>query len=354
MITLNFYLFLAICEVAVILLVVAVVQTRLMLKYRPYYMVNTQPELFLKKYIQYLIKVSRNYGHSLQEVAEQGDTSANKYRQNMAARINWLVLERDFAITTSFNERYWQDINKRIKNMLKRWEEVEFITAPPDINTINLAMDDPQIDDIDFENADIDQLAKNQILSLTKRVHALKQYESMFHDMEMAYNTLEASYNELNELLDSSKLNEDQIKILKGIVQRKENNEKSLNQMLQEVESSKSRLHDELKQLEDAYMALEQQITENKTESAKPSATGNSIDAQEMVQVLNQQEEVLNELRETLSKLNIDPEQREELDNHADSMEKNNNEINHCMQMIELERERLAEEVEHLQKVIDE
>jgi len=355
MITLNFYLFLAICEIALILLIIAIVQTKFLIKYRPYYLANTTPEILLRKYIQFLIKVSRKYGNSLQKAAADGDTSANKYRQNMAARINWLILERDFAISVkSFNERYWEDLNQRIKNMLKRWEEVEFIKAPPDIEKITLTVDNSGLDEIDFENADIDQMVKDQIQTLTKQVEASSKYESMFKDMEMAYKTLESSYDELNELVDSLKLSEDQVAILKGIVKRKEDNEKNLNDMLKEVENSKTRLNEELSQLEDAYMKLQKQVSDEQESPKNQDKMSNGIDAHEMVQILNQQEDVLNELKETLTKLNVNPEQREELDNHTDSIEKSNKEINHCMQMIELERERLAEEVEHLQKVLGE
>ncbi len=354
MITLNFYLFLAISEIAIISVIISLILSRLIFKYRPYYTANTNPEIFLRKYIQYLIKVSRKYGNSLQNNASEGDPSANKYRQHMAARINWLVLERDFASTRTFNERYWEDINSRIKNMLSRWEEVDFIKEPPDLKTINLTIDESGLDDIDFEASDIDQLAKDQILALAKKVNSLKQYESMFKEMEMAYNTLEANYDELKVLIDSLKLNEDQVTILKGILKNKENNEKNLNQMLKEVENSKERLHEELGQLEEAYLTLEKQFANAKNNADNESPHSISGDADEMLQILNHQEEVLNKLREALSSLNVNQEKREELDGHADTIEKNNKEINHCMQMIELERERLAEEVEHLQKNIDE
>lgn len=354
MFEINFYLFLAICELIIILLTTVIIQAIFLRKYRPYYMANTRPELFLRKYLQHLISLSRQYGNSLQKAASDGDPTAVLHRQHMAARLNWLIMERDFTTTTKPDNKYWQDISLRIKNMLKRWHEVEFIKEPPDIKTINLALDTPDLETLDFENADIDAAAKTQIASLKKQLIAISAYEPMYREMQSAYKTLEDSYNELNNLVNQLQLESDKVTILKGIVQRKEANENNLAAMMEEMEKSKERLNQELEQLEDAYFELEKQIsnTQPRSEIQQRSdilKNSNNIDAKEIVNILNQQEAVLNDLRSTLDKLNVQPEQKQKLTNQADSIEKNNREINHSMQMLELERERLTEEVKQLQ-----
>jgi len=350
MIEINFYLFLAICELIVIFLIIVIVQSIFLKKYRPYYMANTRPELFLRKYLQHLINLSRQHGNSLQKKAAEGDPSAVLNRQHMAARLNWLILERDFAFTSTPDSTYWEDINIRIKQMLKRWHEIEFIKEPPDLKAINLALDTPDLDSLDFDNADIDEAAKTQIASLKKKVLALSGFESMYREMETAYKTLETSYDELNALVNQLQLESDKVAILKGIVERKEANEKNLADMMEEMENSKTRLNQELEQLEDAYIALEKQV-EDASGQTHALQNSDNVDAQEIVNILNQQEAVLNELRGSLENLNVKPEQKQQLVTQADSIEKNNKEINHSMQMLELERERLNEEVKQLQEM---
>jgi len=344
MMEISFYLFLAMCELMLILVIIIGVQAVFLKKYRPYFMANTRPELFLRKYIQYLIKHTQKFAKGFEKSSEDGDEIAIKTRQNMAARLNWLVLERDFAATTRPDIRYWEDINTRIRDMLTHWKEVEYIKEPPDIEMVKLTIDGKP-EDFDFENANIDENVKKQIQSLKKKASAVSSYESMYNEMEMAYQTLEASYKELRDSVSDLKMDAGETEKLKAIIAAQEANESSLNDMMTEMENSKERLHQELAQLEDAFEELE-------TNSLNSSILKNSenIDAQEMLTILEQQQTLFSDFRKTLNTLNMKPAQQEKVDIHTDKMQKTHKEINHSMQMLELERERLEEEVKMLNK----
>ena len=338
----SFYLFLGMCEVMLILVIIIGVQAVFLKKYRPYFMANTRPEMFLRKYIQYLIKHTQKFAKGFNKSAKNGDETAIKTQQHMTARLNWLVLERDFATTTSPDIRYWEDINTRIKDMLAHWKEVEYIKEPPDVELIELAIEGKP-EDFDFDNANLDEDVKKQIANLKKKASATSSYESMYKEMEMAYKTLEASYKELRDSVSDLKVDSGETEKLKTIIAAQEANEESLNAMMTEMEESKERLHAELAQLEDAFVELE-------STSLNSSILKNSdnIDAQEMLAILEQQQTLFSDFRKTLNSLNMKPSQQQKVDDHTDKMQKTHKEINHSMQMLELERERLEEEVRML------
>ena len=344
MITMNFLLFLSILEVTFLVMVVAVIQGLFIKKYRPYYMANTQPHLFLRKYIQRLIKQTRKFASGFEELAESGDKEAYKTRQNMTARLNWLVLERDFATTTDPDIRYWEDLNKRIKEMLTKWKEVEIIKEPPELEIIRLAIDGDDGSD-GSGSGEASAEAKAEIKSLKKRIFAMSGYESMYKEMEMAYNTLDSTYNELKDTLKGLELEAGEAEKLREVLKQQEAQEESLNAMMDEMEASKARLSDELQQLEEAYGALEDEVVHTNVLSHSDNP-----DAQEIVQILNEQESLLAGLKDVVENLKIKPEEKDDLNEFTDNIERSNKEINHSMQMLELERERLSEEVQQLQE----
>ena len=349
MIKMNFLLFLSVLEVTFILLVIVFIQAIFIKKYRPYYMANTRPELFLRKYIQRIIKQTRKFASGFEKLAEEGDKAAYKTRQQMVARLNWLVLERDFATTTHPDIRYWEDLNKRIKEMLSKWKEVEIIKEPPDIEIIHLALDDDDDDSPNGSGSGGNAAASAEIASLKKRIFAMSGYESMYKEMEVAYQTLDNTYNELKDSLKNLELEASEADKLRELLKQQEAQEESLGAMLDEMEASKERMSQELEQLEQAYDALEQEVLP--TNILKNSE---NPDAQEIVDILNEQENLLEGLKTAVDNLKIKPKEKEDLNDYTDKIEKSNKEINHSMQMLELERERLAEEIDQLQEENDE
>ncbi|MDX1812942.1 MAG: hypothetical protein R3240_13385 [Gammaproteobacteria bacterium] len=345
MIHLNFYLFLAILEVMLILLIITVVQGIFIKKYRPYFMANTQPQLFLRKYIQRLIRITQHYAKSFNKAVQNEDEDAIEAQRQLTARLNWLILERDFASTVDPDARYWEDLSNRIKDMLAEWKEIKLIKEPPELRVVELALQD-DIEEIDFENMNIDQAAKEQIKALKKRIFAMSGYQTMYQELELAYKTLDQSYNEIKKSISELELEAQEAEKLRKIVQNQEANEANLNAMLEEVEKSKERLNEELEQLEEAYVALEHEASPT-TNILRHSE---NPDAQEILNILIQQENVLVELRKSLANISMKPGQKEKIDKHTDEVSRTNKEINHCMQMLELERERLADELKQYQE----
>jgi len=349
MIKMNFLLFLGLVELTFIFLVIAIIQNWLIKKYKPYYQANTRPEIFLRKYLQRLITQTRKFGSGFEKLAAEGDQSAYKTRQNMTARLNWLILERDFATTNNPDIRYWEDLNKRIKKMLKKWVEVEFIKEPPDLKDIKLAIDDDNEsaggDGTSTGSTGVSGEAENEINELKKRLYATSRYETMYKEMDVAYEMLDNSYNDLKKSLGNLELEANEADKLRELLQQQEAQEQSLEAMMDEMEASKQRLSEELEQLGQAYDALEVQGTQT-------AALDNSDnpDTQEIMQILNQQESLINNLKSAVEDLKLQPEEKEKLNKFTTKIEKSNKEVNHTMQMLELERERLSEEVESLQK----
>ena len=346
MMKISFFLFLGMLEFMLILAIIIGIQFFFLKKYRPYFLANTKPEMFLRKYIQYLIKHTRKFAKGFTKAAENGDEIAIQTRQNMTARLNWLILERDFAITAKPDIRYWEDINTRIQDMLSHWKEIKIIKEPPDLATIELALDDLS-DEIDFDNLDIDEAVKQKIAELTKKANASSRYESMYNEMEIAYQTLEGSYVDLRDSVSNLKLEAEEAEKLKAIVAEQEANQQSLNAMMEEIEKSKERLNEELHQLEDAFETLE---TAGPIVNDQILSDSNNIDANEMVAILDKQKKLFSDFKKTLNALNMKPAQKQKVDEQTDEMQKTHKDINYSMQMLELARERLEIEVDQLNK----
>lgn len=340
----NLYFFLGLLEITLIAIIVAVVQAVYLKKYRPYYMANTRPELFLRKYLQRLIAQTKRFAKQFHKGAKEGDNSSIKKTQRMTARLNWLVLERDFAITAHPDTAYWDDINVRIEDMLKNWKEVEYIKEPPDIEIINLALDDNP-EDFDFENANLDVDVQEQIAQLKKKAKAASSYKKMYQEMEMAYKTQEDSYVELKKYVNELKLEAQEAENLRKIIAQQDANQQSINAMMAEIEQSKERLNQELHQLEEAYEALEGEV--GNSDILRNSANPN---ANELLEVLHVQQKVLSDLKRTLKGLKMKPTQAQKVEDHTNKIERANREIGHNMQMLELERERLEQEVKMFQE----
>ena len=343
MMKMNFLLFLSVLEVMFILFVVVLIQAFFIKKYRPYYLANTRPDGFLRKYIQRLIKQTRAFATGFEQAAADGDMSAYRTRQRMTARLNWLVLERDFAVTTEPDIRYWEDINRRIKDMLTKWKEVEIIKEPPDIQVIKLAIDADHGDGI--KASGISSEAKSEISELKKRLKTMAGFEAMNKEMDLAYQTLDNTYNDLKTSLKDLELEAGEAEKLRNLLKQQEAQEESLGAMMDEMEASKIRLSEELEQLGQAYDALEEESLHS-----SPLKASDSPDANEIVQILNQQEALLSSLKGAVDDLKVSDPEKEELNNFTNKIEQSNKEVNHSMQMLELERERLSEEVEQLQE----
>ena len=117
MIELNIYLFFVLLEVLFALLVIIAVLIKRIRKYKPHYEANTSPQEYFKRYLSTAIKFTRGYAQQINTEAENGDKLAIKRQKYMVARLNWLVLERDFITTTKPIKSYWDDINFRIGKM---------------------------------------------------------------------------------------------------------------------------------------------------------------------------------------------------------------------------------------------
>jgi len=359
MMQMNFLVFLSLMEITFILLVIVIVQALFIRKYRPYYLANTQPHHFLRKYIQRLIGQTREFAADFEKPAENGDLSAYRTRQNMTARLNWLILERDFATTTDPDIRYWEHINKRIREMLKKWKEIEIIKEPPDIEVIKLALDGAKGSGTNSSNASggSSEEDKQKIADLKKKVLAMSGYESMYNEMDVAYQTLESTYEDLKSSLKDLELEAGEAEKLRDLLKQQEAQEASLDAMMSEMEATKERLSQELEQLEQAYGALEEEVTQTDALGSGdyPNALSRSEnpDAQEIVAILTEQEQLLSGLKDSIETLKISSGEKEEVNKFTGKIEQSNKDISHSMQMLELERERLVEEVNQLQNEDD-
>ncbi len=370
MIELDLYLALTILEAITILgLLTGFLYFRVK-KYQPFFEAKKHPDIFLKKYLEETIGRTKKYAISLEAAAEKGDIEAKEHRQNMVARLNWLALEKEFVKRKKIEPSFWDQLNIKINKLLNRWQSNGLIEALPTETTINEILteemtkktdfNDPmtpseqqdksayanQKNTITFDESDSKQL-KTRIKELEKQVRNLSSYKALFLGLQNTYNAMVNSYKELKQSLFELNLNEDESEELKEILNEHENKQHELESKMKNLEGDKERLKAELEQLEAAYLMQQQEQLAKTQEQQKSTGTHELINIQEMI---DNQDLVIRELKANLHALPLDTEIKLTINETTAEFERNHREIGTCVQMIEMERERLAEEVNGLQK----
>jgi len=367
MIELDTYLFLTILEAITILGLLAGFLYFRVKKYKPFFEAKKHPDSFLKKYLEETIGKTKKYAASLESAAEKGDTDAKEHRQSMVARLNWLELEKEFVNRKKIKSSFWIKLNTRINKLLNRWQSNGIITALPDEATINniLAEDETDSSDsrsssdpqdeasyanqkntITFDEGDSKQL-KKRIKELEKQVRNLSSYKALFFGLQNTYNAMVKSYKELKKSLFELNLNTDESEKLKEILNTHDDKQNELESKMKNLEGDKERLKEELEQLEAAYMLQQQEQLAKAQEQTENKEEIELVNIQEMI---DNQDLVIRELKATLHALPLDTETKLAIDETTAEFERNHREIGTCVQMLEMERERLLEEVNGLQE----
>jgi len=373
MIELNFYVFLVILESTAILALLAGFLYWRVRKYKPFFDLKQNPDLFLKKYFKNIIKATKSYATSLNNAAEEGDEKAKKHRQSMVARLNWLELEHDFVERNKPNIKFWKKLNKRISCVLKRWQLAGIIQKLPDEQTINsiLAPPTPSIEDensfefdanpgkeniLDIGDDDQDPTPigdsldndsegdKKRITQLEKKVRNLSSYKALYLGLQNNYNEILTANKNLKKNIFSLEFDAANTEKLTSLFNKHDAQQQTLEDKMNNLEGDKERLRDELEQLEAAYQL--QLETNNIATQQNPPDEEDLINVQE---IIDDQDTVIRELKAKLLSIELEQKAKESLDNITEEFEKNNREISTCFQMLEMERERLQDEVSVLQ-----
>ncbi len=365
MIELNIYLFFFFLEVIFALLVVVAVLIKRIKKYKPYYEANTSPQEYFKKYFSAAIKFTRSYAQKINFEAENGDKLAIKRRKYMVARLNWLVLERDFIATSKPIPSYWDDINFRIKKMLTRWTEAEFISELPDGEIVTRALrntSDEDSDDLALSSrksttdaSPEESRLRERIQYLEKQVIQLSSYKTLFEGLQNTYDSLKQSYKKLKEAIQSLELSSDDAERLKQIINDHESAESVLDAKLKDMEDQQNRLNAELQQLEAAFETLENEQLETEEKRAREledmatlQAEPAAVDLNVSIEVVDNLEIAIRELRGAVNAVELDTEVKLELDDQIQGLGVQTNEIKTCFKTLEMENNRMQQELTQL------
>lgn len=375
MIQISPIIFYSILEVIIVLLIVCIFLYLRVRKYKPYYLANTEPEMFFRHYLDQALEFTRQHAHSLEAQAEAGNRRAIMHRQNLVARLNWLVLEKDFLAVTKPDEEYWDDMNQRITRLLDQWDLVGFIDGRPSEKTVTRALsagDIPPNDlmsDSDFlpdindqhqaaaggehgsaDLAQVDEQTKARIAYLERQVHQLDSYKSMFFGLQKTYESTKGAYKKMKNQLFSLQLEADQAEKLKNIIQEHESTENTMEDQMKSMEDSKQRLNDELKQIEALYnlkLDEEEKVKRNKQVTAESLNYENpSDDMIEFKDIMDLQEITLRELTAAILELNMDVEKKMAFEDMLEKLTKQNQELLICMKTLDMGREHLKDDAD--------
>ena len=378
----KLYLLLGIAEVLVVLLIVAFILYRKVKLYKPHYQANTSPVDYVKRYYNKALDHTRKYAAKLAPDASKGDPAALKKRKSMVARLNWLVLEKDFVSFEYPNASFWDDINFRIQKMLKRWEEIAFIDAPPSDDVVTRILDEDGegasdkddgeeyldeegTQEYDPERGDIsksgpqgltNEALKRRVSYLEKQVRKLGSYKTLYYGLQNSYEGMQKSYKALKRTISDMQLNSEDAEKLKQAIADHEASENKLKQQMDQMDAAKDRMSQELNQLEDAYVKLEeehfeQQAQQAPTFSADLTALNDGESSEELIsyqELFDHHDNILREFRGYLHSLELDTDTKLEIDEHSENLEKNKEEIKTCVSVLEMERDRLNTELKTL------
>jgi len=395
------FIFYGILEVIIVLLFVILYQWRQIRKYKPFFMANKKPTIFIRKYLEKALKYTRDYANTLKPLADQGKRSAIEHRQNLVARLNWIVLERDFLIDETPDKPYWDDMNNRISRLLDQWDLVGFTKGRPDADAITRALTDEDKAVISAENdflpdlpedgksltdhngipKDIDPAAKARIKFLERQVHQLDSYQKMFFGLQETYNGLKKHYRKMKNQIFDLKIDSEHAEELKVIIQQHEMHEKEMEDKISQAEQSRTRMTDEIHQMEEVYNLQIQQLEEKlehnagtsridqdaddaysniqsadslssfTDENAELAETANLLkkaiakeDGYRISDIMDEQTVRIRELIASIHELDVDIDSKMALEERIELIEKANLEMVTAMQVIGMEAQRLHEE----------
>lgn len=368
-IEINLAILLVVGEVVIMLLTLTVFFYLRARKYKPYYEANTDLPTYVKRYLGKTIELTRAYARKITDAASGGEINAMKRRQNMVARLNWLVLERDFVLNKP-DRGYWDDINFRITKLLKRWDEIQFIDNPPDEKMVVAALSENPAQvirehatrPVDTESEATIKALKERAQYLEKQVRKLSSYKSLYQGIENSYEALRRSYKKLKNTVTGLELKAEDKEKLEKVLSEHEAIEQSMDSKLKEMEDAQKRLTAELTQLEAAFNKLEEERRLDLEKMAAGTLGTTTTDmgvtikdqsgATDVIvpqQVFDNHDTMMREFRAAFHALNLDTDTKILLDEKMDDLEKANDEIKTCMGMIELERNRLKQEIEAIQ-----
>ncbi len=365
MIELNIYLFFVLLEVLFALLVIIAVLIKRIKKYKPHYEANTSPQEYFKKYLLTAIKFTRGYAQQINTEAENGEKLAIKRQKYMVARLNWLVLERDFITTTKPIKSYWDDINFRIGKMLTRWTEAGFINELPDGEIVTRSLRADGNDRLEGTGRDSrekesapsleENKLRERIKYLEKQVIQLSSYKTLFEGLQKTYDGLRESYKNLKEAIQGLELSSEDAERLKQIINDHESAETVLDSKLKEMEEQQNRLNQELQQLEAAFVTLEseQQETEEKRKQELEKMSALQAEQQKTdlnisIEVVDNLEVSIRELRGAINAVEMDTDAKLELDDQVQSLGIQTQEIKTCFKTLEMENERIQQQINEL------
>ncbi|MDH5377689.1 MAG: hypothetical protein OEX00_05165 [Gammaproteobacteria bacterium] len=340
-IELDIYLFYGLIEVIIIVALVAAFVFRKNREYKPYFLANVHPSVLVRRYIKKALENTRRHATSLEKDVNEGDRSAVVQRRNMVARMNWLVLERDFLSDKMEDEQYWQEMSNRISRLLDQWDLAGIVSSKPDVNVVKRTLGGGDGEGINHALEEKIREQKARIKYLEKQVHQLDSYRGLYEGIEGTYGNMKKSYKKMKNQLFDLQIEADKADKMHSIIREHESTEETLEQHINTVEKSKERLNQELMQLEAAYMRQMEELDElkhgaNQFDLANAPIGDDVVKAQD---IMVEQSDVMHKLRTLIHGLKIDLDKKMEFEELTTELEQFNEQIITCMQILELQSE---------------
>lgn len=283
----------------------------------------------LKDHLEQQIKSTR------QEIAGnsrgEGDATRRKITRLLSQRIKFLKLEKDVVDDEVKDQSYWKKICDRLADIINIKDEKPAI---PDEKPHTKAIENTHIEAID------DSAYRRKIIRYQAQIMALhEEFENYRKSTQKLTSKISNPENDMDNDAAIMELMAD----IKGHDDR-------LQASLSQLNKDNERLQKQLNDSEKEAYKLDYKLNREKRESAKSDADSISTTAEEEIfrlrDIIDRQYSSIDELKNAVAQGQGDDENKQELSNKFQAVENSQNELRTCIDILEMENQRLTEALE--------
>jgi len=241
----------------------------------------------------------------------------------LQAREQFLLIEKSAAENTEHDIKFWQTIYDGMKKLLEQFSSVEIRTDSNTSNSVETTTKESKekVFYIETQGKKIDGEVNKLKDIIYEQENALSSMKKAMHDAEQEHPEESESLTILKEQMEA--------------IERQLNDSKMCMEVL---EMENNRLQEEVDNIDARHDALFEEVKENNSEE-----NDSLIDLGQMKEVVEQQENKIQQLIDTIENLEIDAAQAEKLKTTIGDFARTSKEMMSCISILEEENERLKD-----------
>jgi DNA repair exonuclease SbcCD ATPase subunit len=272
---------------------------------------------------------------TLQQIAVnsrgEGNATRRKIIRLLSQRIKFLKLEKDVVDDEVKDQSYWQKICDRLAGIINIKDDKPDI---PDEKPHTKAIENIHIEAID------DSAYRRKII----------RYQAQIMTLREEFENYRKSTQKLTSKISNPESDVDNDAAIMELMADIKGHDDRLQASLSQLNKDNERLQKQLNDSEKEAYKLDYKLHREKRESAKSDADSISTTAEEEIfrlrDIIDRQYSSIDELKNAVAQGQGDDENTQELSNKFQAVENSQNELRTCIDILEMENQRLTEALE--------